>query len=320
MDQKTDVEKKMRIGIASFESEFELYRRGFSRDRTVTADKTKTYAVQDGDTLESLAKKNVIGKEAWEQIQKGLKGEKDGVLGGVSTDKKLPKGTFLYFDKDGFPIHLSPAKNDAPSVTLFKKTEEKDRMTASKLDLLDARLQPGQVVLVNARKRNPIKQAYVALGRMFQANAAQEETFFSVHPLIVKGRDAQGRIVLLDQVYTGSRQVLLRDILGPGKECDSIAVCSLPKPEDGAKLIEHASKLEGKFLYSYKKAFDIGVKRFKEKTGLSPTTGGEKVQHSGVCFDFIRQAAQEAGIPDLANAQSGLDMFKLLKLEYATEV
>lgn len=318
-----DWRKKMQIGIVHSSTGLALYRRGFTR-MGPSQPAGAPIAVKEGDTLQKLLK-----PEVWDALQKGKSNEMGGVVGGVWDEGKdngkpgLPGGTYLYLDKNGFPIHLSASPNERDiAVTLFKKTS-KERENATAIDRLCEELEPGQILMTNDYHRGPLNAGLHRLVRWMQGEQAHDETFFSIHPVIVKSKRKEGdtwKVTLVELERKGQREIDLRDLAGPGKKVSSLVVCNLPNPSDGTKLVEEAMKLT--MTYSGKRAlqwtFNQAVKKLPSLRRSEVADASDR--GNGVCFDFVRNAAAAAGISEVANAEHALDLFKRLQIVDAVEL
>jgi hypothetical protein len=316
-------QQKMKVSMFRAETELQLQREGYRRTGTATVSETLRI---DGDrqTLESIMTSKFPDKP---EIFRSIKNKT--VLGPLSSSGELPAGTYLYFDTQGLPIHIAATSDEKPEVPMFVKDESllatRKGSQQETLELLESRLQPGDVLFVNRQGKNAVKRAFATLGRMLQAKSAEDESFFTIHVMVYKGN---GKIVHVRD--GGGKEEALRDLMTD--RYNSISVGRLQDPEHAKVLLKHADDIT-KAVDTYDNSrlsamsTPLALRRMEAETGKKGNTAipDRKSKNKAVCVDVVSEAAdktaRQTGQPnELVGQKVALDMYKSLEIEYSLDI
>lgn len=283
------------------------------------------HRILNGETIERIMKQ--LGPEAeglWKEVVAGIR------VGPLAHGGVLPGGMVLRFDDRGRPIFIAPdERTPTPEVPQFQRTAaaatpaptpgraaetpgkpERERA----IDFLLSRLKPGDILVAGARRRahSRIRRGFGMLGRIGMDGENSDGTpLHSVHAMVYLG---DGRAV---DIRKGGGTVFdLRQNMRT--EYNAFTVARIGDDAKAAVFAREAERIAGTITkYSLAESYHRG----REYVGASRgDRRADSTPNAAICVDLVSRAGQAAGIAELANIRSTVDIVRALDVPYSIDV
>ena len=313
---------KLASTLMKTHAEYELFLKGYVRKEKSDGAATDVYPVKHNETLPEIMGARGAQKQ-WQEIQDG------DVVGPLDWDKPLPQGTYVYFNAGGYPVYISSREHERRTVPIFVR--RKDLMEEKpptnwkwgseahkRYRFLESRLQVGDILFSNALRflRSGPKRLFFAMGRMVQGMSEEDENFPYVHPMVVTGRDANGRVKIAHLVGGTQSHVRTLEQLVNEDAIDSFSVARISEPskarEFAKSALETATGTKYDPILKVKKYADALAKIHAGKT-LSKKED-TLLKTVCVCTKVVNDAGKKTGISELQNTTTALSMFQNLTI------
>jgi hypothetical protein len=234
------------------------------------------------------------------------------VLGPLTYEKPLPRGTYVSFDEEGYPLCCTASKDLGPyrtGIQLYrrdaKKEEERKKMSKRErqMEFLRTHLQPGDILLVSQGG-----EFETVLHEYFETKqrALMNTTFHATHIMLVneerqlfhinwKGKHV-GSVDNLIYKYNGITVARLRG----GKE-RQIAFA-----QNAFARYKQVKRFNMQGLFARGRALEQGEKAPKTSTSTSCT-----------CVDLLKDGAEASNIPDLTSCETPAEIAACREIEVA---
>ena len=312
-------QRKLKMSLARFRTEEALYRKGYSKTERLTT--SQVVQIQAGDTIASAVQR--AGFDANVALA-GIR--EDVIIGPLKWTGNLPEGYFLHLSSRGYPLAVCETPDESVAVPLFVKEMQPERSAnprEERIAFLESRLQPGDVLFVNAYDLSPKKRVLATVGRMMQAQTEDEESFYAIHPLVYIGN---GKVAHVhgNGGHIDSLQNLLLE------KYNAVSVGRLHDPSQQELFAQHAENFTRQTTdYDEKELFTRAHRMLQEKA-----KGEESVdainydrllsgdREGAVCVDVVTAAAkwteQQTGQrTELSDTNDALEMFKAVDILYS---
>ncbi|TSC57636.1 MAG: hypothetical protein Greene041619_1064 [Candidatus Peregrinibacteria bacterium Greene0416_19] len=308
---------RMKISLIRGETERALHRGGY--DPVEAADIKETVKVEDKNiTVRGLITRRSAGPESTHVLDALDKGD---IIGALPLDAVLPQGCYVSFDKNGFPIHVSPDQREqAKKVRLYLRKRENqsgpDDVNA-RIEFLQGRLRDGDIIFMSKGGRETtVEKMFSLFGRATQSKNKEQTEFHAVHVGFVKN----GNIV---HIRARGRQEHTLDDLVKREGYTTLSVGRLPDPRQATALLRAADAYSiDRQHYNVVGAVQRASRWTRENVQKVVPSGLANAEistdKSCICTDPVKRGLEQAGMQGLKDG-SALEFFERLPIAYSVD-